>query len=43
MIYSPLLSIILTSFVIGTENVLYFTVFSPRQLNSSSIFFRGLL
>ena len=35
-ISSQFLSIALISFVIGTKNVLCFSVFSPRQLNSSS-------
>ena len=32
----PSLSIFVTSFTIGTENVLYFSVFSPRQSNCPS-------
>ena len=32
----PFLSILLTSFVIGTEKILYFPVFSPKELNSPS-------
>ena len=40
IISSPFLSIFLTSFIIGTEKILYFSVFSPGQLNSSSNYFR---
>ena len=36
MISSPFLPAPLTSFAIGTDKVLYFSVFSPKQLNSSS-------
>ena len=36
MISSPFLSILLTSFVIGPENVLYYSVFSLGKLNSLS-------
>ena len=35
----PFLSMLLTSFVIGTEKVLHFLVFSPGQLNSPSNYF----
>ena len=33
VVFSPSLLILLTSFVIGTEKILYFPVFYPRQLN----------
>ena len=36
VISSPFLSVLLTTFVIGTESVLYFLVFSSKQLNSLS-------
>ena len=34
VVSSPFLSIILTTFVIGTEKVLYFPVFSPTRIDS---------
>ena len=34
MISCPFSSILLTSFVAGSEKILYFSVFSPRQWNS---------
>ena len=36
-IFSSLsLAILLTSLIIGTENVLYFSIFFPKQLNYPS-------
>ena len=32
----PFLSILVTSFSIGTEKAMYFSVFSPKQVNYSS-------
>ena len=36
MISFPFLSILINSFSIGTEKVMYFSVFSPKQVNSPS-------
>ena len=33
VISSPFLSILVTSFSVGTENVIFFSVFSPTQVN----------
>ena len=33
VISSPILSIFVTSFSIGTVNVMYFSTFSPKQIN----------
>ena len=33
VISSPFLSVLLTSFSIGVETVMYFSVFSPKQFN----------
>ena len=36
VVSSPLLSILVTPFCIGTETVMHFSVFSPKQVNRFS-------
>ena len=47
VIFSPFLLILLTSFSTATEKVMYFSVFSPKQvncpLNSSNSFYDKMI
>ena len=39
VIFPPFLKILLTSFSVGTEKFMYFSVFSPKQVNCHTNFF----